>query len=173
MENMKKLSLIILLIASTAYFSFGQIDTTTYINKGDKAPAFTCTTTEGKVIDISKLEGKIIMINFFATWCPPCLQELPVLQKTIWEKYKNNPDFVLIIIGREHSEKEVRDFALAKKLTMPFAPDPKREIFRLYASQNIPRNIIIDRNGRVLFQSTGYTEEEFKKIEKLLAENLK
>jgi peroxiredoxin len=150
-----------------------QPDTTTYTKTGDKAPVFSCRTIDGKDIDISKLQGKIIMINFFATWCPPCNKELPVLQKNIWDKYKNNSDFVLIILGREHTEKEVKDFVTAKKFTMPFAPDPKREIFKLYASQTIPRNVIIGRDGKIVFQSIGYTPEEFSKIEKLLADLLK
>jgi peroxiredoxin len=150
-----------------------QTDTSTLTKVGDKAPAFTCTTTDGKTIDINKLQGKIIMINFFATWCPPCNKELPVLQKNVWEKYKNNKDFVLVIVGREHNEKEVKDFVTAKKFTMPFAPDPKRAIFSLYATQSIPRNVIIGKDGRIIFQSIGYTEEEFKKIEVLLAEKLK
>jgi peroxiredoxin len=148
-------------------------DTTTYVRTGDKAPQFSCTTVDGKKIETGKLKGKIIMINFFATWCPPCNQELPVLQKNIWEKYKNNPDFVLVILGREHSEKEIKDFVSAKKFTMPFAPDPGRQIFKQFASQNIPRNIIVGKDGKVLFQETGYSPEEFSKIESLLARELK
>ena len=169
---MKKEILTLMLMTVTITVMSGQVDTTTFIKKGDIAPPFICRTIEGKTIDINKLQGKIIMINFFATWCPPCNLELPVLQKNIWEKYKNNPDFVLIILGREHSDQEVKDFVAKKKFTMPFAPDPKREIFKLYASQSIPRNVIIGRNGKVIFQSIGYTEEEFKKIERLLSEEL-
>jgi peroxiredoxin len=151
----------------------GQADKSTLTKVGDKAPAFSCVTTDGKTIDINKLQGKIIMINFFATWCPPCNSELPVLQKNIWEKYKDNKDFVLVIVGREHTEKEVKDFVTVKKFTMPFAPDPKRAIFNLYATQSIPRNVIIGKDGKIIFQSTGYTPEEFKKVESLLAEKLK
>lgn len=150
-----------------------QTDTTTLTRTGDKAPQFICKTIDGKVFDISKLQGKIIMINFFATWCGPCNLELPVLQKNIWEKYKDNSSFALIILGREHNEKEVTDFVNTKKFTMPFAPDPKREIYKLYATQFIPRNVIIGKDGKILFQSRGYTEEEFRQIEELLAQKLK
>ena len=150
-----------------------QTDTTTLTRIGDRAPAFNCKTVDGKTIDISKLQGKIIMINFFATWCGPCNLELPLLQRTIWDKYKGNHNFELIIIGRQHTEKEVSDFVKSKQFTMPFAPDPNREIYALYATQFIPRNIIIGKDGRIIFQSMGYTEEEFKKIEDVLAEKLK
>ena len=161
------------MMLATTMILKGQNDSTTLIKTGDPAPLFKCRTIDGKSIDISKLKGKIIMVNFFATWCPPCNLELPVLQKEIWDKYKNNPDFVLIILGREHSEAEVKDFVAKKKFTMPFAPDPKREFFSLYATQNIPRNVIIGKDGNVLFQGTGFSEEEFSEIEKTIAENLK
>jgi peroxiredoxin len=150
-----------------------QTDTTTLTRIGDKAPVFSCKTIDGKIVDISRLQGKIIMINFFATWCGPCNQELPLLQKNIWDKYKDNRDFELIILGRQHTEQEVRDFVKSKKFTMPFAPDLKREIYGLYATQFIPRNIIIGKDGRIIFQSMGYTAEEFKKLEELLSEKLK
>lgn len=169
---MKKSLILISVFLTINLLSFGQTDTTTLTKVGDLAPVFKCRTIDGKSMDITKLKGKVIMLNFFATWCPPCNLELPVLQKNIWEKYRNNPDFVLIILGREHSESEVRDFATKKKLSMPFAADPKREIFRLYATQNIPRNVVIGKDGRILFQSTGFSEEEFKKIENLIAETI-
>lgn len=170
---MKK-SLLSLIAAFTALTVInGQADLTTLTKVGDKAPLFACRTIDGKTIDISQLQGKIIMINFFATWCPPCNLELPVLQKNIWDKYKNNKDFVLVILGREQDEKVVGDFVTAKKFTMPFAPDPERKIFSLYATQNIPRNVIIGKDGSIIYQNSGYSQEEFKKIEQLLAGKLK
>jgi peroxiredoxin len=170
---MKKITLLTTFSLFSIFVASGQTDATTFTKVGDKAPVFTTKTIDGKNLDIGKLQGKIIMINFFATWCGPCNLELPVLEKNIWEKYKNNPDFVLIVLGREHNEKEVRDFVTEKKFTMPFAPDPGRSIFKLYASQSIPRNVIIGKDGKVIFQSIGYTEADFKKIESLLAEKLR
>jgi peroxiredoxin len=170
---MKRIFLSVFIAFALFTVTGAQTDTTTYTKIGDTAPAFSCRTIDGKAIDISKLHGKVIMINFFATWCPPCNQELPVLQKDVWDRYKDNPDFVLVILGREHSEQEVKDFVIKKKFTMPFAPDPGRKIFKLYASQNIPRNVIIGKEGKIIFQSTGYTPEEFKKTETILSEALK
>jgi peroxiredoxin len=170
---MKNIILTLLTGFAAITLTTAQTDNATLTKIGDKAPVFTFKTIDGKKVDLSMLHGKIIMINFFATWCGPCNQELPVLQKNIWDKYKNNPDFALVIIGREHNEQEVRDFVTKKNFTMPFAPDPDREIFKLYATQNIPRNIIIGRDGKIIFQSVGYSEEEFKKLEALLADKIK
>ena len=150
-----------------------QTDQTTLTKVGDKAPAFSCKTTDGQAFDLAKQKGRIVLINFFATWCGPCNSELPVLQKNIWEKYKNNKSFSLIILGREHNTQEVSDFVKTKGFTMPFAPDPGREIFKLYATQSIPRNVIVGKDGKIIFQSIGYSPEEFKKIEEVLAKELK
>jgi peroxiredoxin len=170
---MKKVIFSVLISIALVMIVDAQTDTTTLTRTGDKAPLFSCKTIDGKTFDLSKSQGKIILVNFFATWCGPCNSELPVLQKNIWDKYKNNSNFALIILGREHNEKEVADFVKSKNFTMPFAPDPKREIYKMYATQFIPRNVIIGKDGKIIFQSKGYTEEEFKTIEGILAENLK
>ena len=170
---MKKALLSIFIGFSSIALLIAQTDTATLTKIGDNAPPFSCKTIDNKTVDIARLQGKIILINFFATWCGPCNQELPLLEKNIWDKYKNNPSFVLIILGREHTEKEVSDFVKTKKFTMPFAPDPNRDIFKLYATQSIPRNIIIGKDGKIVFQSIGYSDAEFKRLEAFLAEKLK
>lgn len=150
-----------------------QNDSTTLNRVGDKAPSFVCKTIDGKEINTKELKGKVIWINFFATWCPPCKKELPVLQKNVYEKYRNNKDFVLVVVGREHTTEELVKFAEEKEYDLPFAPDVGRKIFSLYATQSIPRNVIIDKKGKISFQSSGYTEEEFKRIEDHVAGLLK
>lgn len=140
---------------------------------GQKAPDFTLKTANPK-IKLSDLKGKVVLINFFATWCGPCRQELPEVQTKIWNKYKNHPAFSLLIIAREQTMKEVNDFKVKNKFTMPFYADTDRSIYSLYAKQYIPRNYLIDKNGVVVYQSMGYTEEDFAKLlaalEKAIAE---
>ena len=170
---MKRFLVSIVLFLSLCAIASAQADQTTLTKVGDKAPAFSCKTTDGQAFDLAKQKGRIVLINFFATWCGPCNSELPVLQKNIWEKYKNNKSFSLIILGREHNTQEVSDFVKTKGFTMPFAPDPGREIFKLYATQSIPRNVIVGKDGKIIFQSIGYSPEEFKKIEEVLAKELK
>jgi len=170
---MKKELLSLLACFAVITIAAAQTENTTLTRIGDVAPIFICKTIDGKTIDIRKLHGKIIMINFFATWCGPCKLELPVLQKNIWNKYKDNSNFALIIIGREHDDQVIRDFVTNNKFTMPFAADPERQIFKLYAIQNIPRNVIIGKDGRIIYQSMGYSEEDFKKLEDFLAVKVK
>ena len=81
---------------------------------GMDAPAFRCRTVTGEDFSLREENGKVILINFFATWCGPCLVELPHLEKEIYQKYKNREDFRLIVIGREHNASELKKFMKKK-----------------------------------------------------------
>lgn len=169
---MNRFLISILISFTPSMITDAQTDTTTLTRVGDIAPSFRCITDSGISYDLSQLRGKIIMINFFATWCPPCNLELPEMQNRIWNRYKNDNRFVLLVIGREHSNKVVAGFKAEKGYDMHFVADPERQIYSLFANQFIPRNVIIDRDGRIIFQNRGYTVEEFKMIEDILAEKL-
>ena len=114
----------------------------------------------------------MVWITFFATWCGPCRKELPYLEKEVYEKYKNHPDFELLVIGREHSKEELEKFIKETDHKLPFIPDPKREIYEKYAAQNIPRNFIIDKTGKIAAASVGFNEEDFNKKKQILVELL-
>ena len=67
------------------------------------------------------------MVSLFATWCGPCQLELAEVQKMLWPKYKDNKDFVLLVIGREHTDEQLKAYNERNKFTFPLYPDPKRE----------------------------------------------
>ena len=135
----------------------------TLVKTGDAAPAFTVTTTDGAEISTAALKGKVILVNFFATWCGPCMEEMPHLEAEVWNRFKDR-GLVVVAIGREHGADELKKFKAEKKLTVPIAADPKREVYGKYANQYIPRNFLIGADGRVVFESVGFTDEEFKKM---------
>jgi len=139
-------------------------DEYTFVKEGQKAPDFTISMKNGQTKSLSDLEGKVVWINFFATWCPPCRKELPHLQEAVYEEFKNRNDFEVLVIGREHSWEEVNKFKADNNYSLPFYPDLKREIFSKYAKQNIPRNFVIDKDGNIVVASTGYNKEDFEKI---------
>jgi len=130
---------------------------------GDAVPAFTIETTAGQKLTPESLKGKVVLLNFFATWCGPCVAEMPHLQK-LHEQFKDNEKFVMVSVGREHKSDEVKEFGQKQKLTYPVAADPKREAYGLFAKQYIPRNYVIDREGKIIFQSVGFAEPEFKEM---------
>lgn len=146
---------------------------TTLVKVNDLVPDFSFEKEAGKKQSIADLKGKTVLITFFATWCGPCRQELPHIQSDIYNKYKKNPNFELIILGREHSWEEVTKFKNENKYTMPFYPDPERKIYSKFAGQYIPRNFVISAEGKILYSSIGFAEEEFKKLKEILAKELK
>lgn len=165
----KQLLLLIFIVFITGNI-FAQ-DEFTLVKEGDTAPGFVIKTLDGETQTLSELKGKVVWLNFFATWCPPCRKELPHLQK-VYNKLKDNENFEVFVIGREHDAAELKKFEEEQHFTFPFVPDPDRVIFSKYANQNIPRNFIIDKNGKIAVASIGYKEAEFEKIvdkvEKLL-----
>jgi peroxiredoxin len=148
-----------------------QSDTLTIVKAGDQMPAFKIVNGDEVVLS-DAFRGKTILINFFATWCPPCRKELPELKSQVWGKYKDNPNFVFLVIGREHSKDELTKFAESTGLELPFYPDKDRAIYKLFAKSIIPRNILVDRDGKVIYSASGYQEEEFLKLIELLVAEL-
>lgn len=132
------------------------------LEKGDEIPVFNYTNDQGKTFTSSDLAGKILVINFFATWCGPCLKELPHVQKEIWEVFRHDPNFHLLVIGREHSIDEIFKFKTENAYSFPMVADTDRSIFKLFASQNIPRTYLIDGQGIIIELLEGYHEEDFR-----------
>jgi peroxiredoxin len=144
----------------------------TLVKVGDKAPDFTCKPIGGDEFSLGKQQGTVVMVNFFATWCGPCLAELPHLEKEIMKKYADRKDFKLIVIGREHSADEIEKFAKEKNLSLPMAPDPKREIYGKYAEKYIPRNFIVGKDGKIKLASVGYSETRFQEVVQTIEKEL-
>ncbi|MEN8006691.1 MAG: TlpA disulfide reductase family protein [Candidatus Krumholzibacteriota bacterium] len=139
------------------------VEETTLTEVGQPAPDFTVPTLFGNPFTLSDHRGQVVLVNWFATWCGPCVEEMPHLQKEVWEKFRG-PDFAMVSIAREETLQVVRPFVLEKELTWPFALDVHREAYAKYAEAYIPRTQVIDREGTIIFQSQGYEKEEFAEM---------
>lgn len=135
---------------------------------GQQVPYFEIETKDGMRKTTETLQGKVVLINFFATWCPPCRQELPEVQKQIWDKHKDRQDFEIVVLAREEGWDKLNPFLEQFDYTFPFYPDLNRKVYSLFATDTIPRNVIIDRNGKIIYQSIGYEPEEFAQMANLI-----
>ncbi|MFV0403427.1 MAG: TlpA family protein disulfide reductase [Bacteroides graminisolvens] len=142
-------------------------DSTGYIVRvGDEAPDFTVTLTDGKQVTLSSLRGKVVMLQFTASWCGVCRKEMPFIEKDIWQKHQANDRFVLIGIDRDEPLDKVIAFVKAVGVTYPLGLDPGADIFAKYAlrESGITRNVLIDRDGRIVKLTRLYNEEEFASL---------
>lgn len=150
-------------------------DSDSHTRVGDKMPAISADQASGGRFSMADQQGKVVLVNFWATWCAPCQIEMPELEKQVWQKYKPNSDFVFIAIAREQDQATVLNFQKRHPaLTFPLAWDPVRAAYSQLASAGIPRNYLIDRHGIIRFQSVGYAPEDIdnlnRAIQKALAE---
>ena len=148
------------------------IEATTLIKKGDKAPDFTVEMVDGEQITLSKLKGKVVVVNFWATWCPPCRQELKVVEKELINRFKGK-DFVFLPISRGEAKKTVEAFRKQNGYTFPMGLDPKQTIYKKYASNYIPRNFVVGKDGKVIYVSVGYEPKEFAEMVEVIEKAVK
>lgn len=160
---MKKVLTLLTILIHTMN-SIAQDENNSILKQGDAIPNFTLSSKISGNIDSKDLKGKVVLINIFATWCPPCQLELAEIQKTLWSKYKDNPNFVMLTVGREHTDAELTKYNEKKKFTFPLYPDPKKEFTVKFATKNIPRSYLIDKDGKIIYMSIGYDEDDFRKL---------
>jgi peroxiredoxin len=139
---------------------------------GDPAPAFKVKTLSGATVDVGALHGKPLVVTFWATWCGPCQVELPELERVVWQKYRAR-GLGLVAIARKQSEAEISGWGPQHKLTLPFAADPQNAIYSKYATEGIPRTYLIGADGRILFQSVGYSPDDVERIRALVDRELR
>lgn len=131
---------------------------------GDVAPALSVNTLAGDTFDLADQRGKVVVLSWWATWCPPCRQEMPELRDQVWSRWGDREDFVLISVAREETADVVASFLTEHDFAWAFATDPDRRNYARYAEAHIPRNYVIGRDGVIGHQSVGYTAAEFAEM---------
>ncbi len=137
---------------------------------GEMAPDFEIEFPNGTKSILSSLRGKVIMLQFTASWCGVCRKEMPHIEKEIWQKHKDNPNFVLWGIDREEPASKIKELAKTTGVTYPIGLDPDASIFGLYAEKDagITRNVIIDKDGKIAMLTRLFEEEEFNNMVELI-----
>lgn len=110
----------------------------------------------GGTVDAKSLQGKIVLFNFWATWCPPCKAEMPSIE-TLWNTLKNDK-FTIAAVSTGEKKKTVTDFIAANKYTFPIFLDESGALGRIYATQGIPTTYVMDKKGRIIAGVVGSTQ---------------
>lgn len=153
--------------------AFAQEDSTRgYIVKlGDPVPTgYVLQLENGKTIKPEDLKGKVVLLQFTASWCSVCRKEMPHLESEIWKQYKDK-GLVLIGIDRGEPLDVVKKFSKEMKITYPLALDPNADIFAKFAKKEagVTRNVLIDRDGKIVFLTRLYDEQEFASLKRKVA----
>ena len=135
-----------------------------YIVKvGDMVPQFDLHLLDGTKVPVSSLKGKVVMLQFTASWCGVCRKEMPFIEKDIWLKLKDNPDFALYGIDLKEDAQTTAKFAEMIPVTYPLTLDLEGKTFELFCAKGagVTRNIILDRDGKIIMLTRLFDEAEF------------
>jgi peroxiredoxin len=140
------------------------------VGVGDKAPDFHLTTDSGRTISRSDFGGRLLVLNFWATWCPPCVQEMPSLEE--FQRRLAPSGVVVLGVSVDKSDRAYREFLGKAKVSFLTARDPSAEISGEYGTFKYPETYVIDANGRVVQKHIGpevWTDENLiQQIQALL-----
>ena len=139
-------------------------------NVNSKAPDFSLKDAHGRSLSLSSLRGKVVLINFWATWCPPCKAEMPSMNR-LYNEIRNR-GFEIVAISTDNSLSTIRDFLARNRIDFPVLFDETKSVTRQYHVFSMPTTFLIDRSGMIVEKF--YGEEDWtdpvirKKIERLL-----
>jgi peroxiredoxin len=122
--------------------------------EGGAAPDFTLKDLAGHDLKLSDLKGKVVLLNFWATWCPPCREEVPSLVSL--NKQMSGKSFQMVTVSIDEGGKQaVEEFFKASGVTLPVLLDTERNVSSLYGTTGVPETFVIDRNGVIVKKVVG------------------
>ncbi|MCZ6842640.1 MAG: TlpA disulfide reductase family protein [SAR324 cluster bacterium] len=137
------------------------------------APDFKLISPSGKPVRLSDFKGKTVLLNFWATWCPPCVREMPSME-ALYKKYKQRNFAVLAISLDEGGATAVKPFIEKLALTFPIALDPENKVSKVYGARDLPSSFILDAKGQVIAAAKGerewFSPDAVSYMEELLAQ---
>ncbi|OGC04747.1 hypothetical protein A2276_02085 [candidate division WOR-1 bacterium RIFOXYA12_FULL_43_27] len=143
----------VLILGAVAYSMANRKGGDIMTETGKMADDFTLESLSGSSETLSSYKGKVVFLNFWATWCPPCRGEMPSIQK-LHEKMQGK-DFVILAVAVGERKQAVESFINSNKYTFPILLDPENEVSEVYRVAGIPTTLLIDKSGKVVFRETG------------------
>ena len=159
---LKQTAMALVLMAGTAFAA----------DAGGPAPSFTLAALTGQQAALSQYKGQVVMVNFWATWCGPCQQEMPLLDQ-MYKKYKP-AGFTLIGVNVDKEAPAVKELMARKPVSFPVLLDPANQVSKAYHVNEMPSSVFIDRKGEIRYIHRGYRpgdENEYQdRIRQLIRE---
>jgi len=150
------ISLLFLLYAGTALASGGEAaGTLTVLGTRSPAPELKLKDLDGKTYSLSALRGKVVLVNFWATWCPPCRREMPSLQRLYQKLPHENFEILAVNVGEDENTVLTFSWMLKPAPTFPLLLDRDSEALRKWPAQGLPTSFVVDRQGRVALRAVG------------------
>jgi len=145
------------------------------VKLGQTVPDFTLELPDGSQTTMRALRGKVVMLQFTASWCSVCRKEMPHIENEIWQKHKDRADFALYGIDLKEDRETVMAFQKDTKISYPIALDVDGDIFYTFAEENagVTRNVIIDKEGKIAYMTRLFKQEEFDQMKATIEELLK
>lgn len=144
------------------------------VKVGDKAPKIDINYLDGSPLTNESLKGKVVVLQFTASWCSVCIREMPHLEKDVWQRFKNE-DFTLIAVDLKETPEKVKKFISRTKITYPVALDSDGKLFESFTVKNagVTRNIVLNKKGEIIFLTRLFNKKEFNDMINVIAEELK
>ena len=157
--SVKKIAFLAVLVILIALFIAGTLvlDRTTgskIIASGDLAPEFRLQKSDGGFVSLQELRGKVVMVHFWATWCPPCVEEMPTLDRLLHSSLGREFEMLAVSVD-EGGAGAVAPFLQQNGLNVPVLYDPRRDVAGLYGTYKFPETYIVDRQGVVRYKAIG------------------
>ena len=121
-----------------------------------EGPEITFKKIDGEAVNISSLKGKVVLINFWATWCPPCIKEMPSLQ-ALYNNYQSNPNVEFLVVEVDNKPDLAKKFVEDNKFTFPIY-SPASSIPSTYLGQAIPTTLVLDKTGAIAYRHEGMSD---------------
>jgi len=170
---MKKILLLIILFVSQ--ISCAQEDSSRgyKVKVGDKSPKISLDLLDGTSINSENLKGKVVVLQFTASWCGVCIKEMPHLEKEVWQRFKDD-DFIIIAVDLKEKPEKILPFIKKTGITYPVALDKDGSIFESFTlpKAGVTRNVVLDKTGKIIFLSRLYDKVEFNKMVEVIAKEL-
>ena len=156
----------------TLCLAFSLVTAATAADASGPAPAFQLDAVTGEATNLSQFKCQVVMLNFWATWCGPCQQEMPLLEQ-MYKKYKP-AGFTLVGVNVDKEAPPVRALLAKRPVSFPVLLDPASQVSRAYHIDEMPSTVLIDRKGNIRYLHRGYKpgdENEYQdRIRQLIRE---